>query len=156
MTLIVPTSVVSVSRDAGSAFAEQLRFGQRMADRVAAFGGSGTFIGLFFAVLMAWTLRNTAVLSQYHDAFDPYPYILLNLFLSMIAALQALVIMMSQNRQAAHDRFDAALDYQVNLKAELEIARLHERLDTMRAEELYVAISALRNPLGSNRAEPSE
>jgi len=148
-------SVAPVSRDVGSAFAEQLSFGQRMADRVAAFGGSWTFIGLFFAVLVVWTLLNTAILSQFNDAFDPYPYILLNLFLSMIAALQAPIIMMSQNRQAAHDRLDAALDYQVNLKAELEIARLHERLDTMRAEELHVALEAILERLKGHNAHPS-
>ena len=132
-----------VSRDSARDFHEQLTFGQRMADRVAAFGGSWTFIGIFFACLVAWVTLNSILLVRVGGVFDPYPYILLNLFLSMIAALQAPIIMMSQNRQAAHDRLDAALDYQVNLKAELEIARLHERLDELRAGELHALLEAI-------------
>lgn len=132
-----------ISRDSASDFHEQLTFGQRMADRVAAFGGSWTFIGIFFACLVAWVVLNAILLAHIGGAFDPYPYILLNLFLSMLAALQAPIIMMSQNRQAAHDRLDAALDYQVNLKAELEIARLHERLDELRAGDLHVLLEAI-------------
>lgn len=132
-----------VSRDSASDFSGQLSFGQRMADRVAAFGGSWTFIGLFFACLVGWVVLNSLILNRIGGGFDPYPYILLNLFLSMIAALQAPIIMMSQNRQAAHDRLDAALDYQVNLKAELEIARLHERLDELRANELHALLDTI-------------
>lgn len=129
-----------VSRDSGATFEDQLSLGQRLADRVAAFGGSWTFIGLFAGVLVGWVILNSALLARWNDAFDPYPYILLNLFLSMLAAIQAPVIMMSQNRQASKDRLQAQLDYQVNLKAELEIARLHERIDAIRAEELHAML----------------
>jgi uncharacterized membrane protein len=121
-----------ISRNTNRQFEEKLTFGQRLADRVAAFGGSWTFIIIFGAVLLTWVVLNTVILTRRGDAFDPYPYILLNLFLSMIAALQAPVIMMSQNRQASKDRLDAAHDYEVNLKAELEILGLHEKLDTLR------------------------
>src|SRR6185295_10578400 len=107
-------------------------FGERLADRIAAFGGSWTFLLLFLVVLVSWVGLNSLVLARRHEAFDPYPYILLNLFLSMIAALQAPIIMMSQNRQAAKDRLDAAHDYEVNLKAELEILSLHEKVDELR------------------------
>jgi uncharacterized membrane protein len=99
-----------------------------MADRVAAFGGSWTFILSFLAVLVVWVVFNTvAILSA--DRFDPYPYILLNLVLSCIAAVQAPLIMMSQRRQEAKDRLRAENDYRVNLKAEVEIRQLHEKLD---------------------------
>jgi uncharacterized membrane protein len=106
---------------------DTLTFGQRLADRVAAFGGSWTFIMSFAAALVAWAALNTVILAQ--EAFDPFPYILLNLFLSMLAALQAPVIMMSQNRQSSKDRLKADMDYDVNLKAELEIAQLHRKVD---------------------------
>jgi uncharacterized membrane protein len=102
---------------------------------VAAFGGSWTFIGIFASVLIAWIVLNSVILAKAHSAFDPYPYILLNLFLSMIAAIQAPVIMMSQNRQAAKDRLDAAHDYEINLKAELEIAHLHQKMDELREKQ---------------------
>ena len=106
--------------------------GQRAADAVAAFGGSWIFIGLFAAVLVSWVALNSLVLAGYGQSFDPYPYILLNLFLSMLAAIQAPIILMSQNRQAQKDRLAAAHDYEVNLKAELEIMLLHEKLDLLR------------------------
>ena len=118
-----------ISRDANQAFDAHLTFGQRLADRVAAFGGSWTFILLFGAILLAWVVLNSWVLARRGEVFDPYPYILLNLVLSMLAALQAPIIMMSQNRQAAKDRLGAAHDYEVNLKAELEIRTLHDKLD---------------------------
>jgi uncharacterized membrane protein len=121
-----------VSRDTTREFEGDRTFGQRVADRVARFGGSWTFILLFAGVLVAWVVLNSLVLARHGEAFDPYPYILLNLFLSMIAALQAPIIMMSQNRQAAKDRLEAAHDYEVNLKAELEILSLHEKLDQLR------------------------
>ena len=107
-------------------------FGARLADRVASFGGSWKFILIFLTFLAGWTLLNTAILGPRREAFDPYPYIFLNLFLSMIAALQAPVIMMSQNRQGEKDRLHAANDYEVNLKAELEIRALHDKLDLLR------------------------
>jgi uncharacterized membrane protein len=108
-------------------------FGDRLADRVASFGGSWTFIILFGVVLLAWTLGNLALMSR---AFDPYPFIFLNLMLSMLAAVQAPIIMMSQNRQSAKDRAEAEHDYEVNLKAEIEIMALHEKLDELRARDI--------------------
>lgn len=104
---------------------ETLTFGDRIADKVAAFGGSWPFIILFLMFMLVWVTINGLL----HQPFDPYPYILLNLFLSMLAALQAPVIMMSQNRQAEKDRLKGDLDYQVDLKAELEIAHLHTKVD---------------------------
>lgn len=121
-----------ISRNINHEFEGKLTLGQRVADKVAAFGGSWTFILIFLGLLLAWVVLNTYILSRRNEAFDPYPYILLNLFLSMLAALQAPIIMMSQNRQAARDRLDAAHDYEVNLKAELEILSLHEKLDELR------------------------
>jgi len=126
-----------VSRNPNVEEEEMLTFGQRVADKVAAFGGSWTFIISFAVLLVAWTGVNTFILLE--KAFDPYPYILLNLFLSMLAALQAPVIMMSQNRQSAKDRLKADLDYEVNLKAELEVAQLHNKLDRI-YEEVRLAI----------------
>jgi uncharacterized membrane protein len=108
--------------------ASPLTFGDRLADRVAAFGGSWTFIGLAIVAISIWMLINAAI----SKAFDPYPYILLNLVLSCLAALQAPIIMMSQNRQAARDRLDAQHDYEVNTKAEMEIVALHAKLDEIR------------------------
>ena len=107
-------------------------FGQRAADAVAQFGGSWAFIMLFGVVLIVWVLLNSYILVNYNKAFDPYPYILLNLFLSMLASVQAPVILMSQNRQGEKDRLNAEHDYEVNLKAELEILLLHEKLDLLR------------------------
>lgn len=125
-----------ISRDANRAFEEKLTVGDRLADRVATFGGSWTFITIFLGVLVAWTLLNSVVLVWSTVTFDPYPYIFLNLILSMLAALQAPIIMMSQNRQAVRDRVAAGLDYEVNLKAELEIMALHEKLDQIRSQHL--------------------
>src|ERR1051326_1583171 len=116
-----------VSRNPNVAEQEMLTFGQRVADKVASFGGSWTFILCFGGVLGVWVILNSTALLSRH--FDPYPYILLNLFLSMLAAVQAPVIMMSQNRQAAKDRLKSDLDFQVNLKAELEVAHLHRKVD---------------------------
>jgi len=118
-------------RDPNLAFDEQSTFGQRVADKVAQVGGSWTFIGVFFILLMAWMALN----QEMDRPFDPYPYILLNLLLSCLAALQAPVIMMSQNRQALKDRSDARSDYEVNIRAEMEILSLHEKLDLIRDED---------------------
>jgi len=118
-------------RDTNLQFDEQQTFGQRVADRVAAFGGSWTFIGLFGAVILVWMALNT----ELRRPFDAYPFILLNLVLSCLAALQAPVIMMSQNRQAAKDRLDARNDYEVNLRAELAIMELHAKLDEARERQ---------------------
>ena len=120
----------TVSRDTHQEYQSSRTFGERVADNVAAFGGSWTFIIIFAVILLCWVILNTFILLN--RAFDPYPYILLNLFLSMIAALQAPIIMMSQNRRAAKDRLDAQHDYEVNLKAELEICALQEKLDDLR------------------------
>lgn len=109
-----------VIRDLNAEFQERLTFGQRVADRVAAFGGSWTFIFLFVAGMAVWMLIN----AESTKPFDPFPFILLNLILSCLAALQAPIIMMSQNRQAARDRLEARHDYDVNLKAEMEIVGL--------------------------------
>ena len=106
--------------------------GQRAADAVAKFGGSWAFIMLFAATLIAWVVLNSVILANYNKAFDLYPYILLNLFLSMLASIQAPIILMSQNRQAELDRINAEHDYEVNLKAELEIMLLHEKVDLLR------------------------
>src|ERR1700744_1219912 len=108
-------------------------FGERIADRVAAFGGSWTFLITFFAILLAWIGFNIWVLAN--KGFDPYPFILLNLILSCLAAVQAPIIMMSQNRQADKDRARSEHDYKVNLKAELEIRLLHEKVDHMLVHE---------------------
>lgn len=118
-----------VSRNVNVEEQERLTFAERVADRVATFGGSWSFIIIFFTVMLVWVLLNSTALLREH--FDPYPYILLNLALSMIAAIQAPVIMMSQNRQAAKDRLKSDLDYQVNFKAELEVANLHRKVDRM-------------------------
>ena len=124
-----------ISRDTAKQFYDERTFGERVADRIAEFGGSWTFIFIFLSVLAAWVVLNSYILVRRGETFDPYPYILLNLFLSMLAALQAPVIMMSQNRQAARDRLDAAHDYEVNLKAELEIVALHQKIDDLREQK---------------------
>jgi len=118
-------------------FERSLTFGEKLADKVAAVGGSWGFIIGFCGFLLLWAVVNAVVLVQ--TAFDPYPFIFLNLLLSMLAALQAPIIMMSQNRQAAKDRLAAALDYEVNLKAEAAIAELHDKVD--RLAELVAGLS---------------
>ena len=126
------------SRDPNEIFAERLTFGEKLADRVAAVGGSWSFIigfGLFLAV---WAVLNTVVLAA--NAFDPFPFIFLNLMLSMLAALQAPIIMMSQNRQAAKDRLEARLDYETNQRSEVEIANLHAKIDALN-ESLTLLVS---------------
>ena len=125
-----------VAQNVNSVLAEQQTFGERLADQVAQLGGSWTFIAAFTGMLVAWVVVNTVLLTRFGGSFDPYPYIFLNLILSMVAALQAPVILMSQNRQAARDRLAAALDYEVNLKAEVEIMALHDKLDRIRVEHL--------------------
>lgn len=122
-----------ISRDLGRESQDQRTLGERAADRIAAFGGSWPFIGSFGLVLAAWVVLNSVVLGA-GRAFDPFPYILLNLFLSMLASLQAPIIMMSQNRQSAKDREQATHDYEVNLKAELEIRDLHDKFDELRSD----------------------
>jgi len=106
---------------------QEFTFGQKIADKVASFGGSWTFIISFMTFLLLWIAANVFMLAN--KGFDPYPFILLNLILSCIAALQAPVIMMSQNRQEEKDRDRAKKDYMINLKSELEIRMLHEKID---------------------------
>ena len=113
---------------------DYLNRGQLISDKVARFGGSWSFILIFTGILIVWILYNTLMLKQ--DRFDPYPFILMNLVLSCLAALQAPIIMMSQNRQEEKDRKRAENDYLVNLKAELEIRSLHKKIDVLLEEEV--------------------
>jgi uncharacterized membrane protein len=108
--------------------------GQKLADRVASFGGSWTFITVFFSILILWIFGNIWILRQ--SAFDPYPFILLNLVLSCIAAIQAPIIMMSQNRKEEKDRRRSRGDFMINLKAEMEVRSLHAKIDLLMAEEM--------------------
>ena len=119
-----------IATDINESFRDQLTFGQRLADKVAKFGGSWTFIIIFVVIMASWMLTNVLFLSA-QKAFDPYPFILLNLVLSSLAALQAPIIMMSQNRQSDKDRMAAELNYEVSLKTDLEIMRLHQKIDTL-------------------------
>lgn len=112
---------------------EKLSAGEKWADRIAAFGGSWTFIICFFGFILGWMLINIFLLMRH--PFDPYPFILLNLILSCLAAIQAPIIMMSQNRQETKDRQRSENDYKVNLKSELEIRLLHEKLDHMLVQQ---------------------
>ncbi|MFZ1281168.1 MAG: DUF1003 domain-containing protein [Ignavibacteriaceae bacterium] len=115
---------------------ELLTEGQKISDKVARFGGSWSFIILFFIVLVMWILFNSY--GPNSEKFDPYPYILMNLILSCIAALQAPIIMMSQNRQEEKDRKRGENDYLINLKAELEIRSLHQKIDMLLEEQIKV------------------
>jgi uncharacterized membrane protein/uncharacterized membrane protein YeaQ/YmgE (transglycosylase-associated protein family) len=115
----------TVARNPYDTMSEQATLGQRAADRIAQFGGSWPFLGMFAAFLLGWMVLN----AHRNSSFDPFPFILLNLILSCLAAVQAPIIMMSQNRQAAKDRVVAQQDYEVNLKAEMEILSLHAKLD---------------------------
>ncbi len=133
-----------ISRNISQEMESASTLGQRAADKIASFGGSWIFIGIFIAVLIAWVILNSYILVHYSKAFDPYPYILLNLFLSMLASLQAPIILMSQNRQAEKDRQNAEHDYEVNLKAELEIMLLHEKIDTFR-EKQWMELLEIQN-----------
>ena len=122
-----------VSRPLHQELDARTTFADRAADRIASFGGSWPFIGIFFAILIAWMALNVTAL---FGRFDPYPFILLNLILSCLAAVQAPVILMSQNRQAEKDRAQAFHDYEVNLKAEIEIMQLHTKIDALTTQEL--------------------
>ena len=123
----------TLAQDASELFDTKTTFGQRLADGVARFGGSWTFLIGFAVLLTIWVVFNL-ILST--SAPDPYPFIFLNLLLSMLAAVQAPVIMMSQNRQAAKDRLVTSHDYECNLKAEIEIMALHDKVDRMREDDL--------------------
>jgi len=116
-----------LSANVDDEFEQDWSLGERLADRIASFGGSWNFLIIFMVLMSLWIVMNSLVL--YWKPVDPFPYILLNLVLSCLAAIQAPIIMMSQNRQEAKDRIRARHDYQVNLKAELEIRHLHEKID---------------------------
>jgi uncharacterized membrane protein len=116
-----------LSSDINKQFERKLTFGEWLSDRIASFGGSWRFIILFGVVLVFWIILNAALLVN--RGFDPYPFILLNLILSCLAAMQAPIIMMSQNRAELRDRLRSENDYKINLKAELEIRHLHEKID---------------------------
>jgi len=116
-----------LSADISKQFEKKLTFGERLSDHIAEFGGSWKFLITFGAVLVGWIALNALVL--FNRGFDPFPFILLNLILSCLAAVQAPIIMMTQNRAEARDRLRAENDYKVNLKAELEIRHLHEKID---------------------------
>src|SRR6266403_37217 len=116
-----------LSSDISKQFEKKLTFGERLSDQIASFGGSWRFIILFGVVLVLWIILNAALLVN--RGFDPYPFILLNLILSCLAAMQAPIIMMSQNRAELRDRLRSENDYKINLKAELEIRHLHEKID---------------------------
>lgn len=124
-----------IARDVTADYQKGTTFGQRAADTVATFGGSWTFVGLFAASMLTWVGLNAFLIMSHGKTFDPYPYILLNLFLSMLAAIQAPVILMSQNRHSERDRLNAEHDYEVNLKAELDIMSLHEKMDLLREKQ---------------------
>lgn len=119
----------TLSANLNEEFGEDSTLSQRVADRVAKFGGSWSFIGIFSGIILLWMAINLGVILA--RPFDPYPFILLNLVLSSLAALQAPVIMMSQNRQSSKDRLRDELDYRTNLKAELEVRLLHTKLDQL-------------------------
>ncbi len=124
-----------LAANANEEFDSNITFGERIADGVARFGGSWTFIIIFGLVLVTWLVVNTRWILS--NPFDPFPYIFLNLVLSCLAAIQAPVIMMSQNRQGAKDRLQSEHDYKVNLKAELEIRHLHSKLDLMMTHQWH-------------------
>jgi len=146
---------ISIAENLEREFARHATRGQRVADSVAAVGGSWPFVIGFLVVLALWVALNAALAAR---AFDPYPFILLNLVLSCLAALQAPIIMMSQNRLSARDRMEADLDFRTNLKAELEIASLHEKIDHLlhgqfeRMVELQEVQIELLNDLAEERA----
>ncbi len=137
---------VHVSRNADRAFEQGRSLPERLSDTIAEFGGSWTFILIFLGFMGAWALANTVWLLG-GRAFDPYPFVFLNLILSTLAALQAPIILMSQNRQAARDRSQAEADFEVNLKAEIEIRNLHEKLDALREAQWAELVAMQREQI---------
>ena len=144
-----------VSKNINNAHDEKLSLGQRTADKIATFGGSWTFIIIFGVVLMIWIIGNAVILSS--KAFDPYPFVFLNLILSCLAAIQAPIIMMAQNRQSERDRLTAANDYLINLKSEIIIEDLHKKIDILMEQQqenkgiqelLLKTVEELRTQLG--------
>ena len=118
-------------RDVNQEYVDTRSFGQFAADGVAKVAGSWSFIILFLLSLLLWAFLNTEILGPRHEAFDPYPYVFLNLVLSMLAAVQAPIIMMSQNRQSARDRLDAEIDHEVNVRAEYAIQSVDGRIQAL-------------------------
>jgi uncharacterized membrane protein len=148
------------SRNINVEMEERATLGQRIADKVASFGGSWTFIIIYLSFLLAWMAFNTFVLVHYGrgdggDQFDPYPYILLNLMLSMTAALQAPIIMMSQNRAAEKDRLAAEQDFKVNLKSELMLEELirKQRERDLQMDQLNAALKTLRGAIEAHKSQ---
>jgi uncharacterized membrane protein len=143
-----------VASDVEEEFQQKLSLGEKIADHISDFGGSWKFISLFGLVLLIWIAVNVHAIQSH--PFDPYPFILLNLILSCLAAIQAPVIMMSQNRQEARDRLRSQSDYRVNLKAELEIRQLHEKLDHLitRQWERLMEIQDIQTEIMSELAAP--
>ncbi len=147
-----------LSKNLNAEYDRMLTLGQRLADKIADFGGSWRFISIFGGVLFLWVVVNTTLVLA--KPFDPYPYIFLNLVLSCLAAIQAPVIMMSQNRQEEKDRLRAEYDYKVNLKAELEIRHLHEKIDHLlnsqwqRLLEIQEMQTELMEEIAEKRARP--
>ncbi|HMN25037.1 MAG TPA: DUF1003 domain-containing protein [Ignavibacteriaceae bacterium] len=121
------TDYETISSNIEKEFVSDFTFGERVSDKIAAFGGSWKFISIFVFILFIWIGINSYILLS--KPFDPYPFILLNLILSCIAAIQAPVIMMSQNRQEDRDRKRAEADYKINLKSEIELRQLHQKVD---------------------------
>ncbi|MCB8837488.1 DUF1003 domain-containing protein [Aurantimonas sp. VKM B-3413] len=152
-----------IAADQNARISAGLSFGERLSDRIAEVGGSWGFIIGFLLFLILWAVANTLLLGR--GSFDPYPFIFLNLILSMLAAIQAPVIMMSQNRAAARDRIEATHDYEVNLKAEIEILALHDKLDALRMMEIAALtrtietvahrLDRIESALGADRTEPT-
>jgi uncharacterized membrane protein len=140
-------------RDIHEEYRDQRTFGERLADRVAELGGSWTFIILFLAFLAGWAVLNTMLMQRRGSAFDPYPFIFLNLILSMVAAIQAPIIMMSQNRQSVVDHMAAANDYEVNLRAELGVRAVIDRLDELQRTN-QEQLELLRRIPASREGEP--
>ena len=139
------------TRNVNELMEDRFTFGDRLADRIAQFGGSWTFLIWFGVTLLVWMALNS--LESIWHPFDPFPFIFLNLVLSCLAAVQAPVIMMSQNRQATKDRLQADLDYQVNLKAELQIRSLHLKIDELRTTEVHDFLELQREQLTIQREQ---
>ena len=141
------TERTPISTNVFQDISEQITFGQKLADKVASFGGSWAFISIFMSVMIVWIILNSYILIKLNGSFDPYPYILLNLVLSMLAAIQAPIILMSQNRQSYKDRISAEHDYEVNLKAELEIIALHDKIDSLKEKQWMELLSIQQEQL---------
>ena len=129
-----------ITQNTNEVYEENLSFSDKLSDSMARIGGSWRFITGFCVFLGIWALGNMWLATR---AFDPYPFIFLNLVLSMLAAIQAPIIMMAQHRQLQHDRIDAGHDYEVNLKAEIEIMALHDKLDQLRNEQMVQILNRI-------------